>query len=153
MSTIIPIGQLPNHNFDLNMRSDGALTLDRLVAEYAALNGFDLNAFGMDTELDKLERLLASLTYQARSRESMLSCYQLNGIHAIDAAAPAEKDEWQPSAEVEALTNDLLGGFEQAVDTYRNQLLDAKWEGECHIDDMARFVVGAMVVGEQPNED
>lgn len=153
MSSIIPIGQILQHDFDLNLRSKSTLTLEELTAEYAALNGFDLNAFGMDTELDKLERLLSSLTHQARSRESMLECYRLNVVRAHDAAQPAEREEWQPSTEVEALTNELLGGFERAVDAYRNQLLDAKWEGECHIDDMARFVVGAMLVGEQPTEE
>ena len=150
MTNRIPIGQFKDHDFDLRLRNKPEVTAQEMVAEYAKEAGVVLDT--TLTEAEQLEMLLSTLVRDVRASDTIISCFALGDVTVDDAAEPAVRDEWQPSAEVEEKTQQLLPAFTEAVDLYRNQLLDANWEGRCSIDDMARFVVSAMLVGENQDE-
>jgi hypothetical protein len=146
----IPIGQFKDHDFDLRLRDKAGVTAQEMVAEYAKEAGVVLDT--TLTEAEQLESLLSTLVRDVRAHDTLISCFALESVCIDDAAEPAIRDDWQPSAEVEEKTQQVLPAFTEAVDMYRNQLLDANWQGRCSIDDMSRFVVGAMLIGENQDE-
>lgn len=150
MTNRIPIGQFKDHDFDLRLRDKPDVTAQEMVAEYAKEAGVVLDT--TLSEPEQLEALLSTLVRDVRAHNTLISCFALEDVCIEDAAEPAVREEWQPSAEVEEKTQQVLPAFTEAVDMYRNQLLDANWQGRCSIDDMARFVVSAMLVGENQDE-
>lgn len=150
MSNIIPIGTFPDHNFDLELRKDADLKADDYLTRYAELGGVEIPE-GLD-EAERLEYLLSTLVMRMRGSESMLNCYSLTNVSPLDAAAPAVKAEWQPTAEIEALTDALVAPLGEAIEEYKLHLETAGWTGTSSIDDMARFVVGAMLIGEHQDD-
>lgn len=151
MTNRIPIGQFKDHDFDLHLRDNPNVTAQEMVAEYAKEAGVVLDT--TLSEPEQLEMLLSTLVRNVRAHDTMITCYALEKVSIEDAAEPAVREEWQPSAEVEEKTQQLLPAFTEAVDAYRNQLLDANWQGRCSIDDMARFVIGAMLIGENQDDE
>lgn len=150
MSNVIPIGTFPDHNFDLELRKDSELNADDYLTRYAELGGVELPADMSEPE--RLEFLLSTLVMRLRGNESLINCFSLATVSPYDAAAPAVKTEWQPTAEIEELSNALVGPFGEAVEAYKLQLEDAGWQGTTPIDHMARFVVGAMLIGEHEDD-
>ena len=150
MTNRIPIGQFKDHDFDLRLRDKPEVTAQEMVAEYAKEAGVVLDT--TLSEPEQLEMLRSTLVRDVRARDTIISCFALENVDVADAAEPAVRDDWQPTAEVEEKTQQLLPAFSEAVDLYRNQLLDASWAGRCSVDDMARFVVGAMLIGENQDE-
>lgn len=150
MSNIIPIGTFPDHNFDLELRKDPELAAEDYLTRYAELGGVELPE--ELSEPERLEFLLSTLVMRLRGNESMINCFSLANVSPWDAAAPATTEAWQPTPDIESLTDAMVGQFDEAVMQYKHQLEDAGWQGTSDIDQMARFVVGAMLIGEHVDD-
>ncbi|QVW55835.1 hypothetical protein pEaSNUABM9_00254 [Erwinia phage pEa_SNUABM_9] len=119
---VIDFEQLPQHDFDLNVRSEENADANLLMKRYyALLTGNEKD----EVSLDDFEKLLSGLIVSNASNVAMLNELNFTMVEPSDAAMVL-REGIVPNEEILDKIAAIRGPFDEAVEDYAMQLREAE---------------------------
>ncbi|ANZ48416.1 hypothetical protein BIZ78_gp159 [Erwinia phage vB_EamM_Caitlin] len=118
---VIDFEQMPQHDFDLRVRDEANVDPQMLMKRYyTLLTGVEKD----EVSIDDFEKALAGLIQSNVSHVALLNELNFTEVEPLDAAMIL-KESIVPNDDVLDQLAKLRGDFDQAVDDYTQQLLEA----------------------------